>query len=72
MITGVSDEMKVQLIRNRLSNISRQYFELEMDKLQAQANNSEPDLLRITDRMVQLENAYSAIQALLPTTTTTA
>jgi hypothetical protein len=68
MITDLSEDLRIQLINNRLSNLSRQYFELEMDKAQAQANDNAQDIQRVTDRMTQLESAYAAIQALLPTT----
>lgn len=72
MITNLSNDLKTQLINNRLNNLSRQYFELEMDKAQAQSNGNDQDLQRVIERMTQLEKTYAAIEALLPTTTTTA
>lgn len=69
MITNLDQDFKERIIRNRLEHLSRQYFELELDKVQAQANGLVEDAARATDRMMQLENAYAAIEALLPTTT---
>jgi len=65
MITNIDVNIKTQLINNRLQNLSRQYFESELDKVQAQANGQIDNAERVTERMTELENAYIAIEALL-------
>jgi len=65
MITDIDVNIKTQLINSRLQNLSRQYFEAELDKAQANANSQTDNVTRITERMGELENAYIAIEALL-------
>jgi predicted nucleic acid-binding Zn-ribbon protein len=65
MITDIDVNIKTQLINNRLQNLSRQHFEAELDKVQADANGQADNVARVTERMTELENAYIAIEALL-------
>ena len=65
MITDIDVNIKTQLINNRLQNLSRQYFEAELDKVQSEANGQIDNAERVTERMTELENAYIAIEALL-------
>ena len=65
MITDMDVNVKTQLINNRLQNLSRQHYEGELDRVQAEANGQTDNVTRITERMGELENAYVAIEALL-------
>lgn len=70
MITDIPQDVKTQIINNRLQGLSRQYFEVQLDMEQAKANGSSADeIARVQSRLTQLENAYTAVEALLPAPT---
>ncbi|MGO4887056.1 hypothetical protein ACJ2A9_04800 [Anaerobacillus sp. MEB173] len=65
MITNLEKDIRVQMINNRLQNLSRQYFEVKLDLVQAEANGSTGEIEHHTQRLTQLEKSYDAIKLLL-------
>jgi hypothetical protein len=62
---NVGIEIKRSMKEQRLDQYRRRYFELELDRIALLANEDEVGAAEVVKRMIAVEGAYNAVDAIV-------